>query len=60
MLLLWLMVVVVVSMRGGMVESLPPNYEDIDMSVDQAKGEKVSMRSLYREKIRMRYLLVVG
>jgi hypothetical protein len=29
-------------MMGPMVTNcLPPNYEDIDMSVDQAKGEKV-------------------
>jgi hypothetical protein len=40
MMLVLLAVLLLVSQLGEVV-GLPPNYEDIDMSVDQAKGEKV-------------------
>ena len=38
MVVVWL----VLNLLGGLVNCLPPNYEDIDMSVDQAIGEKVT------------------
>ena len=39
-----LLIFIVWSMVSRGVENLPQNYEDIDMSVDQAKNEKVDIR----------------
>ncbi len=40
-MMLVLLAVLLLCSQLGEVVGLPPNYEDIDMSVDQAKGEKV-------------------
>ncbi len=40
-MMLVLLAVLLLGSQVGEVVGLPPNYEDIDMSVDQAKGEKV-------------------
>jgi hypothetical protein len=40
-MMLVLLPVLLLGSHLGEVVGLPPNYEDIDMSVDQAKGEKV-------------------
>ena len=47
-----LLIFIVWSMVSRGVESLPQNYEDIDMSVDQAKNEKVDIRWIRSDIVR--------
>ena len=45
---------------SGLSLGLPQNYDDIDMSIDQPKNEKVDIRFVICEEVWVDYILFIG